>query len=115
GPEVLRWEEIEPPMPAAGEVRVRHKAIGVNYVDVYYRTGWYTPPAYPFVPGMEAAGVVDVLGPGVRELAIGDLVAYATRPLGAYAEARNIAVDRVLKLPEWIDEQLAAAILLKGV
>jgi NADPH2:quinone reductase len=83
GPEVLRFEEIELSAPGPGEVRVRHEAIGVNYIDVYFRTGWYPPPAYPFVPGMEAVGVVEAIGPGVSDVAVGERVGYASRPLGA--------------------------------
>jgi NADPH2:quinone reductase len=130
GPEVLRAETIDLAEPGPGEARVRHAAIGLNYIDVYFRTGWYAPPGYPFVPGMEGAGVVEALGPrpgagigagigastaSFADLAVGDRVGYATRPLGAYAEARNLAVDRLVKLPDGIDARLAAAILLKGM
>jgi NADPH2:quinone reductase len=115
GPEVLQFEEIELPPPGPGEALVRHEAIGVNYIDVYFRRGWYPPPSYPFVPGMEAAGVVAAVGSGVKDLAVGDRVGYASRPLGAYAEARNIPADRLVKLPASIDTRSAAAILLKGM
>ena len=115
GPEVLRSEEIDLPPPAAGEATVRHTAIGVNYIDVYFRAGWYTPPGYPFVPGMEGAGVVEAVGAGVTEFAPGDRVAYATRPLGAYAQARNLAADRLVKLPKGIEDEMAAAAMLKGM
>jgi NADPH2:quinone reductase len=115
GPEVLRPEEIELSPPGRGEVRVRNEAIGVNYIDVYFRRGWYSPPGYPFVPGMEGAGVVEALGADVRDLAVGDRVGYASRPLGAYAEARNMPADRLLKLPASIEAPVAAAILLKGM
>ena len=115
GPEVMRAEEIELPPPGPGEARVRHEAIGLNYIDVYFRRAWYTPPAYPFVPGMEAAGVVEALGTGVRDLAVGDRVAYASRPLGAYAAARNIQSDRLVALPRSIDAKTAAAAMLKGM
>src|SRR6187455_1078867 len=93
GPEVLAWGQVELPPPAAGEVRIRHTAIGLNYIDVYHRSGLYTPPRWPFVPGLEAAGVVEALGGGVQRFAVGDHVAYATAPTGAYAEQRNLAAD----------------------
>ena len=115
GPEVLRHETIEVPAPARGEALVRHSAIGLNYIDVYYRAGWYTPPGYPFVPGMEGAGIVEAVGPDVVELAAGDRVAYASRPLGAYAAARCIPADRLVKLPDDVDDRTAAAIMLKGL
>ena len=115
GPEVLRPESIELPPPGPGEVRVRHQAVGVNYIDVYFRRAWYPPPGYPFVPGMEAAGVVEEVGKGVSVVAPGDRVGYASRPLGAYAEARNMPADRLLKLPGSIEAPVAAAILLKGM
>ena len=115
GPEVMRAEEIDLPPPGNGEARVRHEAIGVNYIDVYFRRGWYTPPGYPFVPGMEAAGVVEAIGPGVRDVAIGDRVGYASRPLGAYAASRNIPADRLLPLPASIDARTAAGAMLKGL
>jgi NADPH:quinone reductase len=115
GPEELRAGELELPPPAAGEATIRHAAIGVNYIDVYFRTGLYPPPAYPFVPGLEGAGVVDAVGAGVRELKPGDRVAYAARPLGAYAARRNMPADRLVKLPANVDEKLAAAMMLKGM
>jgi NADPH2:quinone reductase len=115
GPEVLQFAEIELPPPARGEARIRHAAMGVNYIDVYFRTGLYTPPGYPFVPGLEGAGVVEAVGAGVSEVKVGDRVAYAARPLGAYAERRNIPADRVVVVPAGIEEKLAAAIMLKGM
>jgi NADPH2:quinone reductase len=87
----------------------------VNYIDVYFRTGLYTPPQYPFVPGLEGAGVVEAVGAGVRDIAIGDRVAYAARPLGAYAQRRNMPADRLVKLPAEIDEKKAAGMMLKGM
>jgi NADPH2:quinone reductase len=115
GAEELRYEQFELAPPAAGEARVRHTAIGVNFIDVYHRTGLYPPPAYPFVPGLEGAGVVQSLGAHVKELAAGDRVAYASRPLGAYAAERNIPADRLVKLPANVDEKIAAAVMLKGM
>ena len=114
GPEVLSWEETEVPAPAAGQVLVRHTAIGLNFIDVYHRTGLYPAPL-PFIPGLEGAGVVEALGDGVAELKVGDRVAYASPPLGAYAEARVIPADRLVKLPESIDDRTAAAMMLQGM
>src|SRR5450631_1220305 len=91
GPEVLQWEEIEVGAPKAGEIRLRQTAVGLNYIDVYHRTGLYPLPL-PFIPGMEAAGVVDSVGKGVTYLKAGDRVAYAS-VIGAYTEKRVIAAD----------------------
>ena len=115
GPDVLKPETVDVPAPARGEVLVRHSAIGVNYIDVYYRAAWYKPPAYPFVPGMEGAGTVEAIGPGVEELAVGDTVAYASRPLGAYSARRCLPAERVVKLPKGIEQDVAAASMLKGM
>jgi NADPH:quinone reductase-like Zn-dependent oxidoreductase len=115
GPEVLVPATVSVPPPGPGEVRLRQTAIGVNYIDVYCRTGYFdllTPPA---VPGMEAAGVVVDVGPGVTHLAPGDRVAYACPPVGAYATARTMDAALVLKLPAAIDDETAAAVLLKGL
>jgi NADPH:quinone reductase len=114
GPEVLRWEEVELGKPAAGEVRIRHTAVGLNFVDIYTRSGLY-PVTLPSGLGSEAAGVVEEIGPGVSDLRPGDRVAYGSSPLGAYAEARLIAADRLLKLPDSIDDTTAAAMMLKGL
>lgn len=115
GPEVLLWEEFDPGAPRAGEARVRHAAVGLNYIDVYHRTGLYPLPALPAVPGMEGAGVVEAVGPGVTEVAPGDRVAYAGMPPGAYAEVRVIPADRLVRLPEAIDFERAAAMMLQGM
>jgi len=114
GPEVLRWQPIELAPPGPGEVRVRHHAIGLNFIDTYYRTGLYST-ALPAVLGSEAAGVVEDVGQGVTAFAKGDRVAYATGPLGAYAEARNIPAANLVKVPPEIDDQTAAAAMLKGM
>ena len=113
GPEVLKPRAIDVGSPGPGEVRLRHTAIGVNYIDVYYRTGLYSAPL-PFIPGMEAAGVVEALGPDVESLKIGDRVSYAGA-LGSYSEARIIKADRLIRLPGNIPDDLAAAITLKGL
>lgn len=115
GPEVLEPDSFEPSPPAAGEVLVRQEAIGVNYIDVYFRTGLYPAPGgLPFVPGHEAAGVVEAIGPGVEEVAIGDRVAYAAGP-GSYTTHRVIAARLVVPLPAEIDTATAAAMMLKGM
>ena len=98
----MSWEEVALTDPGEGEVRLRHTAIGLNYIDVYFRNGLY-PAEPPFVPGLEAAGVVEAVGPGVVDLVPGDRVAYASPPLGAYAEQRLIPGDRVVKVPDAID------------
>lgn len=115
GPEVLEPVELPLAPPAAGELRIRHTAIGLNFIDVYFRTGLYPVSKFPYVPGMEAAGVVEELGAGVQGWRVGDRVAYATRPLGAYCERRNLAAERVIKLPDSVDERVAAASMLKGM
>jgi len=113
GPEVLRYEDVELPAPARGEVRVRHTAIGVNFIDTYHRSGLYKLPL-PTGLGSEAAGIVDALGDGVTTLKKGDRVAYAGA-IGAYAEANNVAADKLVKLPEGVSDEDAAASLLKGM
>ncbi len=114
GPEKLQFETVPEATPAAGQARIRHSAIGLNFVDVYYRTGLYKAPSLPFTPGQEGAGVVEAVGPGVTGLAIGDRVAYAGVN-GAYAETRVIAADRLVRLPSGIDDSTAAAMMLKGM
>ncbi len=114
GPEVLRFEKISLPAPGPGEVQIRHEAIGLNFIDVYHRTGLYPVDHSPFIPGMEGAGVVIALGEGVTEWQVGDRVAYAG-VLGAYAEARNIPADRLVKLPQDISFETAAAMMLQGM
>ncbi len=115
GPEKLVWEDIPLPAPKPGEALVRHKAVGLNFIDVYFRTGLYKAPALPAIIGMEASGVVEAVGDGVTEVAPGDRVAYATAPIGAYAEARCIKADRLVKLPEPIGFEEAAAMMLQGM
>lgn len=114
GPEVLTWEPIEIGRPAPGQIRVRHSAIGVNYLDVYHRTGLYPEPL-PLTPGVEAAGVVEEVGPGVDGLRVGDRIAYVGGPLGAYSEARLLPADRALALPDWLADETAAAMMLRGM
>lgn len=114
GPEAMQWEPVEVPPPGAGEVTLRHAAVGLNYIDVYHRTGLYPQPSLPFTPGSEGAGEVIAVGEGVSSIAMGDRVAYAG-PIGAYSEERNIPADRVVKLPEGIDYETAAAMMLQGM
>ena len=115
GPEALVWEEVPLPAPKPGEALVRHRAIGLNYIDVYFRTGLYKAPALPATIGMEASGVVEAVGEGVTHVAPGDRVAYATAPIGAYAEARSIKADRLVKLPATVTDEQAAAMMLQGM
>jgi len=114
GPEVLRVEEVELPAPGPGQVRIRQTAIGVNFTDTYNRTGLYKQ-TLPIVLGHEAAGTVEAIGEGVQGLKAGDRVAYAGGPIGAYATVRNYPAERLVPLPEWIDDQTAASLLLKGM
>jgi NADPH2:quinone reductase len=114
GPEVLLWEEVEVDKPGPGEARIRHTAVGLNFVDIYNRKGVY-PVQLPSGLGGEGAGVVKEVGPGVTDLKPGDRVAYGNAPLGAYAEERLIPADRLIKLPDAIDDKTAAAMMLKGL
>jgi NADPH2:quinone reductase len=114
GPEVLVWEEVEVGQPGPGEARVRHTAIGLNYVDTYIRSGLY-PSSLPSGIGTEAAGVVEAVGPGVTDLKVGDRVAYSGGPQGAYSDARIMPADRLVVLPDGISDQQAAAMMLKGM
>ena len=113
GPEELSWEEVEVGDPGPGQVRLRQTAVGLNFIDVYHRSGLYPQPT-PFIPGVEAAGIVEELGSGVDSLKPGDRVAYAG-PIGAYAEARLIDADRLVKLPTEVSDEQAAAALLQGM
>ncbi|MDP2870091.1 quinone oxidoreductase [Methyloversatilis sp.] len=114
GPEVLQYDAVELSDPAAGEARVRQHAIGVNFIDIYYRSGLYPMPL-PGGLGLEAAGVVEAVGDGVTDIAPGDRVAYAGGPPGAYAQVRNLPADRLVGLPDAIDFDTAAALMLKGL
>jgi NADPH2:quinone reductase len=113
-PDVLVWEEVDIGEPGPGEARIRHTAIGLNYVDTYVRSGLY-PASLPSALGTEAAGVVQAVGPGVTDVAIGDRVAYSGGPQGAYAEERVMPADRLVVLPDGISDQQAAAMMLKGM
>ena len=115
GPEAMRWEDVPTPEPGPDEALVHHTAVGLNYIDVYFRTGLYKVPTLPATIGMEAAGVVRALGASVTGLTVGDRVAYASAPIGAYATDRVIAADRLVRLPDYIDDQTAAAMMLQGM
>jgi NADPH2:quinone reductase len=114
GPEVLAWDDVEVGDPGPGQLRIRHHAIGVNYVDTYQRSGMY-PLQLPSGCGSEGAGVVEAVGPGVTDFKPGDRVTYATAPVGAYSEARLYPAERAVKLPEGISFETAAAMMLKGL
>lgn len=114
GPEVLCWEAVDLPAPAPGEATVRHHAVGLNYIDTYHRTGLYPLPL-PSGIGLEGAGVVEAVGEGVTEVKVGDRVAYAGGPIGAYAEVRNIPAHRLLILPDSIGFDTGAAMMLQGL
>jgi len=114
GPEVLSPVKLDLPLPGPGEVRLRHTAIGLNYIDVYHRSGLYPVPL-PAIPGLEAAGVVEALGEGVSGLTVGARVAYCRGPLGAYAKYRNIAAKHLVTLPDGVNDTVAASVMLKGL
>jgi NADPH:quinone reductase len=114
GPEVLKLEEVDLPKPGKGEVRLRQHAVGVNFIDIYYRNGFYSPPGLPFTPGNEGAGEVVEVGPEVKDFKPGDRVAYCGA-IGAYAEERNIEARHLFKLPRGIPYETAAAMMLKGL
>jgi NADPH:quinone reductase len=115
GPENLLYENEPEVLPKKGEVCVRHLAIGINFIDVYYRKGIYKTASLPFVPGQEASGVIETVGAGVTGFKTGDRVAYATQPFGAYSEIRALPAARLVKLPAGIDFPVAAAMMLKGL
>jgi NADPH2:quinone reductase len=110
----MQWQAVDVPAPGPGQVRLRQTAVGLNYIDCYHRSGLY-PLEMPAGIGMEAAGVVEALGEGVSTLTVGDRVAYASGPPGSYAEERNIAANRVVKLPDSIGDETAAAMMLQGM
>ncbi|HZW34587.1 MAG TPA: quinone oxidoreductase, partial [Isosphaeraceae bacterium] len=114
GPEVLRWEDVEVGEPGAGQARIRHTAVGVNFIDTYHRSGLYPLPL-PSGLGSEAAGVVEAIGPGVTVVRPGDRVAYAGGPPGSYAEARLLPASILIPIPEGVTDQTAAAVMLKGM
>lgn len=114
GPEVLQWASVELPAPQEKEVTIRQKAVGLNFIDIYFRNGLYSNPL-PHGLGFEASGIVEAVGSGVTHLKVGDRVAYGQSPLGAYAEARNVPADRVVRIPDGVTFEQAAAMMLKGL
>jgi NADPH2:quinone reductase len=114
GPEVMVWEDVPTPEPGPGEALIKHAAIGLNFIDVYFRTGLYKAPGLPLIIGQEGAGTVTAVGTGVTNVAVGDRVAYAG-PLGGYATDRVIAADRLVKLPDGISFEIGAAMMLQGM
>ena len=114
GPEVLKWEEVSVADPGPGDLRIRHTAVGLNYIDTYHRSGLYPLPM-PSGIGLEAAGVVEAVGSDVTDFKVGDRVAYGTGPIGAYSEERIIPAGKVVKLPDSIDDRTAAAMMLQGM
>ncbi|WP_417812021.1 quinone oxidoreductase family protein [Thalassospira alkalitolerans] len=115
GSDVLRFEDVDVGAPGAGEVRLRHEAIGLNYIDIYFRSGVYPAPSLPSGLGLEGSGVIEAVGNDVTDLAVGDRVAYAAQPLGAYAEARVMPAKGLVKIPDGISFDLAAAAMLQGM
>ncbi|KAE8694504.1 putative GRAM domain-containing protein / ABA-responsive protein-related [Hibiscus syriacus] len=115
GPEVLKWEDVELGEPKEGEIRIKNKAVGLNFIDIYFRKGVYKAPTMPFTPGMEAVGEVIAVGPGLTGRKVGDIVAYAGNPMGAYAEEQILPADKVVPVPPSVDPIIAASIMLKGM
>lgn len=114
-PEALQLKEVPEEMPATGEVQVRHSVIGVNFIDIYFRSGLYPVPALPAVLGLEGAGRVTAVGPGVMSLEPGDRVAYAGMPLGAYTELRNLPASRLVRVPDQVSDEVAGSSMLRGL
>ena len=115
GPEVLDYLDYQPAAPGPHEVRVQNQAIGLNFIDTYFRSGLYPPPALPSGLGSEGAGIVEAVGSAVSHLQVGDRVAYATGPQGAYSELHVLPADKLVKLPDAISFEQAAAVMLKGL
>ncbi|KAF6149887.1 hypothetical protein GIB67_008608 [Kingdonia uniflora] len=115
GPEVLKWEDVEIGEPKDGEIRVKNKAIGLNFIDVYFRKGVYKAVSMPFIPGLEAVGVVTAVGPGLTGRQIGDVVAHAGYPMGSYTEEQILPANVVVPVPSSLDPVLAASVLFKGM
>ncbi len=115
GPDVLHWDEVELGAPGPGQVQVKHAAVGLNFIDCYHRSGLYPMPEPPLTLGLEGAGVVEAVGEGVTEVALGDRVAYAAPPVGAYAEARNMPATMLVQIPDGVSDEQAAAMMLQGM
>jgi NADPH:quinone reductase len=115
GPEVLTFEDVEIARPAQGEVLVRQTAVGINFIDIYHRTGLYPFAAYPAGLGLEAAGIIEEIGEGVSQFKAGDRVAYCGGATGAYAERRVMPATQLVKIPDFVTDEIAAAVMLKGI
>nr|WP_209740543.1 quinone oxidoreductase [Aureimonas populi] len=115
GPDVMEWRDYDPGQPGTGEIRVRQKAAGLNFIDIYFRNGTYKAPSFPFVPGKEGAGTVVAVGEGAQDFAVGDRVAYYNGVSGTYAEEVVLPAESAVRLPDTVDEDVAAAIMLKGL
>ncbi|WP_020590423.1 quinone oxidoreductase family protein [Kiloniella laminariae] len=115
GPEVLKYETVEVGQPGPGEIRLKQTAIGLNFIDVYHRTGLYPQASLPSGIGLEAAGIIEAVGPGVKDFHVGDRVAYGTGPVGSYAEHRLIPANKVILIPERISDNQAASMMLQGM
>ncbi len=115
GPEVLKWEDVDVGSPGKGEILIRHTAVGLNFIDVYHRSGLYPVAALPAVPGLEGAGVIEEVGADVADLVVGQRIAYASVPIGSYSEKRLMPADRVVAIPDGIEDRHAAAMMLKGM
>lgn len=115
GPQVLKWEDVELGEPKEGEIRIKNKAIGLNFIDIYFRKGVYKAATMPFTPGMEAVGEVTAVGPGLTGRKVGDIVAYAGNPMGSYAEEQILPADKLVPVPPSVDPITAASIMLKGM
>ncbi len=114
GPEVMQWESVSVGEPGAGEARVRHTAVGLNYIDTYHRSGLYKLPL-PSGLGLEASGIVEAVGSGVSDIAVGDRVAYCGGPPGSYSEVRVMPADKLVKIPDGVSDRAAATLMLKGL
>ena len=114
GPAMMKWQDIDLPAPGPGEVQIKHTYVGLNYIDCYFRSGLYPLAGFPAVIGMEGAGVVEAVGPGVKDFRRGNRVAYAPN-LGAYSQKRNIAAASIVKIPKNVSDKEAAAMMLKGM
>jgi NADPH:quinone reductase len=114
GPDVMKWEAVEVGAPGQGQIKVKHHAVGVNYIDTYHRTGLYKQPSLPFTLGMEGAGEVTALGAGVSEFKVGDRIAYA-QPIGSYSTERLMPAERAVKIPDGVEYKTAAAMMLQGM
>ncbi len=114
GPEVMQWEKVDLPKPGPTQIRIKHTAVGLNYIDTYHRSGLY-PLSTPSGLGMEGAGIVEEKGSEVSDLNVGDRVVYAAPPPGSYSEARLMPADRAIKIPDEISDETAASIMLKGM